>query len=61
MAEIPKVEARVMRFSPGGPVVCYYVTCPYCGKLHRHLPGGEMRRMADCFKGEYVLEANDER
>lgn len=39
--------------------------CPYCGKTHTHLEGGETnQRMADCFQGEYVLvfeEENNER
>lgn len=31
--------------------------CPYCGNVHRHsLPVGDGKRMADCFKGEYVLD-----
>lgn len=31
--------------------------CPYCGWIHYHLPPiGDGIRLADCFKGEYVLD-----
>ena len=31
--------------------------CPYCHRTHYHnAPVGEGARMADCFKGEYLLD-----
>lgn len=38
-------------------------TCPYCSRTHHHNPGGsddDLRRLADCFKGEYVLDFSPE-
>jgi len=39
-------------------------TCPYCGELHRHLwagKGNSLVRMADCFRGEYRMEIQEEK
>ena len=32
--------------------------CPYCGRQHTHLPppDGALQRLADCLRGEYVLD-----
>ncbi len=35
--------------------------CPYCGKTHYHSPGGDDgQRMADCGKGEYILDFSED-
>lgn len=34
--------------------------CPYCHRTHYHnAPVGEGARMADCFRGEYMLDFED--
>lgn len=30
--------------------------CPYCHGKHIHNAGSEGKRMADCLKGEYILD-----
>lgn len=51
---IPKAKAR---YGFRGRIVVD--VCPYCGKTHHHNPGpddDDLQRLADCFKGEYVLD-----
>lgn len=50
---LPKASAR---FGFRGRIVVD--KCPYCGGVHHHAlaPDGRAgQRMADCFRGEYVL------
>ena len=37
------------------------VRCPYCQELHWHMPGPEdkWQRMADCYRGEYLVVFED--
>lgn len=50
-----KVKAR---FGGSGRIVVDY--CPFCHHTHYHnQPVGEGQRMADCFKGEYLLDFED--
>lgn len=41
--------------SPSGARRIIVDRCPYCGKTHTHLDAVGRQRMADCFRGEYVL------
>ena len=57
---LPFAQAR---FSPSMNRI-YVGKCPYCGKDHEHAPtlrrsDDRGQRMADCFKGEYVLRYED--
>lgn len=56
--EIPKVKAR---YSLGTNRIIVD-KCPYCGGMHYHsLPVGEGQRLADCYKGEYVLDFSEDK
>ena len=47
---IPTVKASI------GYKGRYIVTCPFCKRTHTHNPPlGEGQRMADCFRGEYII------
>lgn len=51
--DLPKVKAR---FGFMNRIIVD--KCPYCDKAHYHLQGGSddnYQRLADCFKGEYIL------
>lgn len=52
--QLPKVKAH---YGFRGRIVVDM--CPYCGRAHHHNPGGfddDLRRLTDCFQGEYVLD-----
>lgn len=54
-AQPPKVKARF-----GFMKMIVVDECPYCHKTHHHNePVGNGRRMADCFRSEYVLDFED--
>jgi hypothetical protein len=50
----PKVRARISGFR--GRIVVDI--CPYCKGTHYHSPSSSQIevRLADCFKGEYILD-----
>jgi len=51
---IPTAIAHVI---PGGMISV--PRCPYCGQPHKHQKpkeGDKLKRMADCFQGEYFLD-----
>jgi hypothetical protein len=50
--EVKTAKARV-----GGTGRIVVDDCPFCHRTHYHsFPIGEGQRMADCFRGEYVLD-----
>lgn len=56
--KVPKVKARY-----GFRDRIVVDVCLYCGKAHYHNPGGpddDLQRLADCFKGEYILDFSGE-
>lgn len=58
MTETATVKAKARVGGTGRIVVD---DCPFCHKTHYHmLPEGDGQRLADCFRGEYILDFTDE-